>query len=208
MRKLLLFSFLFCFVLTAHAQLKYNVYARAGFNINRLNSTLQGDTTTYRSGAGPHFGIAMDFKVDDRLYFQPEFLISRKLVKSQDDFVRARYSATYFDIPLLLRYHLSPDFSFIGGLQISLLAGGNQEKNIELPGGSPRFVEEKITDFSGSDVAFLVGFDVRLDNEFHLGLRVGTSSGDVTVNDTKTVRMNMIQLSFAYLWKKWEAPQD
>lgn len=192
-----------------NAQLKYDkLYARAGFNINRLSSKANGDSTTYRSGAGPYFGIAMDFKVQDRLYFQPEFLISKKVVKSQNEFVRARYQTTYFDIPLLLRYHVSPNFSFIGGLQINLLAGGKQDKNIILPDGTEIFRTEKVQDLNGSDVPFVLGFDVRLENEFHLGMRLGTSSGDVTLNDTKTVRMNMFQITISYLWKKWEPATD
>lgn len=182
-KKLVLLSFLSMICLESYAQQPSSYGVRGGVNISNFTDAEKGN-----SKMGIHLGVFKDFKLNEKLSFQPELLYENLGKKDKVyDFERV-VSNHYLSLPLLLKYRLIEDLSIEGGIQLAYLIS------------SETFIDEQKADSKGvfnnnTSVVFGLSYNVTphifLTGRYNIGI-------NPIYKETSNAKLTNIFLSLGY----------
>jgi len=165
--KKLLFTFLLVGGLITVSQAQLGI--RGGLNMTNLT----GDEIEDNKGSiGFHFGLVYGVAISDNLKFRPGLLYSSKGSKdSTDD--NFKFTSTYLEIPLNLKYNVSGSTGFFieGGPYLGYLMSAKAKVgDIE--------IDLKDT-FSGIDFGLNIGIGYDINSNIGIGAHYGLGLGNV-----------------------------
>lgn len=188
-----------------------------------------GPIPTYDGGtprAGIYFGLGTFIKINERWTLNPEFkplsfrgLRNVTAITPVVEFVEepeVSLLLNYLEIPVLLRYRVSPRIYFAAGPQVSFLLSAEQEIAGVLPSGvEATVVKSEKSTFSNVYASFPIemGFvlhEARDGKGVDLRLRYAVGLSDMVATDYANSRGGLFQffLTFPFVKSKTAAPVE
>ncbi len=207
MRKKIVLILLIIFQFNSKAQdIRYGI--RAGLNL----SSLKGDVNQedFSSLIGIHFGGFAILKINDDFSFQPELYFSTQGAKyeysltygNNNYFENGKLILNYINIPLLAKFHVTEEVSFIGGTQINLLLNAKNSFNVnQNSNGISNTYSESVNVkelYKSSTFNFTIGVcysitkNILMDARYNIGL--------TSIEKDYNIKNNIAQLSVGYLF--------
>jgi outer membrane immunogenic protein len=166
-------SFLFM-----NAQSKMGLGIKGGLNVN-LHGFMFSEE---RSLVALHGGIYINYPISKFLLIQSEILLSQKGEKWDEDIMKGKYLLTYIDLPLLMRFHPTPNNAFFNihaGPQFSYLIRALRVYENELEDDKGKEdIKERYKDF---DIGLAIGFEFNF--SFHVNFTLRYVHGLSLVSD-------------------------
>jgi hypothetical protein len=183
---LLLLCLIFQIATVTYSQ-KLELGLRGGINF----ATIHGNGV---SGAkwipGLHLGAFGRYGISDKVFLQPELLVSSKGYSfRQDNFsytYRFRESLIYFDIPIMVGINATENINILMGLKPGFLIGAHYHEN------NPNQSGPNADQYASADVGLLLGGAYVLDNGLDLGLRLDYGLAKVFASDRQAYNLNIM----------------
>lgn len=212
-KNLILLAFLFLYITNIQAQeLQYG--ARLGVNLADINGD---EFEEAKIKTGYHAGLYAIIEVADKVAIEPGLFISTKGMRAEGvgelDFfgikvvydMESKTSATYLDIPVLVRLSIASGFNVFIGPQFSYLLGNKYTiKSTYTLNGETETVSEKGSNTEGMseiDLGLVFGVGYQLENglNFNLGYDLGLSNiNDSESRDDFKVSNRVIKISVGF----------
>ncbi|UXX79106.1 PorT family protein [Reichenbachiella carrageenanivorans] len=196
---------LFCFSFSTHAQVLISLLLGDKLNSDKLefgligglqSSNLSGEENGKLSHT-LHIGFYFDFIMNDRWSFNPAVLVksttgvrytnSISNVSGIDDLDSVLVGADvkrrigYFQVPLLMKYNITPQFHAMLGPQVGIRTKAINEYTEGVAGGDLLFEENIQNDYKRLDAGFTAGFGFKLKPKDGMNLGVRYYYGVVDV---------------------------
>lgn len=160
---------------------------KTGLNVSNFMSN-DIENNTVRTSI--HFGFLSEIIVSDEVSFQPELLYSGQGFVGAD----TKQKFNYINIPLLLKYYVTDNFTAEAGPQVGFLIKSYSRGNL----GNTNIKDQNFLDFG---VNLGLGYELKnnifFQTRFNLGLvNINTASNNDTMNYTNSV----FQLSVGYMF--------
>ena len=187
MKKYILYGILFLFLGSfASAQTK-GIGIRFGYNFANLSGDIQENETL----TAFHVGAFTDFKLNERLFLQPELMFSVQgsgfSYGEEDSVSDTDLKLSYLNIPVLLSYHYNENLSFTAGPQIGVLMGAKDAG------------KDIINNVESYDMAFSLGLAYKVYKDIRISARYNQGFVKVTSEEGRDWRHNVFQLSMAFI---------
>jgi len=193
MKKILL-SLVAIIALSVNAQKKGDIQfgVKAGLNVSTVGDDYGDD---FNAKAGFHIGGLVEIPIAKKFAIQPELVFSTQGAKSNGHYYRNnRHDATlrlnYINIPVLLKYNITKQFTVEGGPQVGIRVSskikGNDGTN-------------KVNGFTAADLALTAGVSYRLENNVFFSARHNFGITNIIDNSYRGSAVNgVFQLSVGY----------
>ena len=164
MKKGLLIVLSLLLVTGIHAQIKYELGARAGLNLS--TQTTKGAATNVVSELkeGVHAGAYGTFFFFEKLAAQLEIIWSQKGSKWSDPYFAGKDNLSYIDIPVLIRFQVLDRVNVHAGPQFSFMTGAKQ-----IPDGEDAI--DATGYYKNSDFGVLVGAELNLYRKLSIAIK-------------------------------------
>ncbi len=169
MRRLYLIFFLILVTFLAmDAQSKMGLGIKGGLNVNIQGGWLGED----RSLLAFHGGTYIHYFISKSLAIQSEVLISQKGETWDEEIMKGKYRLTYVDVPVLLRFHPTPNnpfFNIQAGPQFGYLVRAMNIQVNEIEDEKGKYdIKDRYKDF---DFGLAVGFELNFSFRVNFTLR-------------------------------------
>lgn len=160
---------------------------KTGLNVSNFMSN-DIENNTVRTSI--HFGFLSEIIISDEVSFQPELLYSGQGFVGAD----TKQKFNYINIPLLLKYYVTDNFTVEAGPQVGFLIKSYSRGNL----GNTNIKDQNFLDFG---VNLGLGFELKnnifFQTRYNLGLvNINAASNNDTMNYTNSV----FQLSVGYMF--------
>ena len=178
----------------ANAQRKGDVSfgVKGGLNISAVGGDYRSD---YNTKAGFHIGGLAEIAINKKFAIQPELVFSTQGARGHyyDGYSRRHRDATlrlnYINIPVLVKYYITDQFSVEGGPQL----GFNVSSKVKTPHET-----YKVHDITTADLALTAGVTYRLKNNVFFSARHNFGVTNINKYGNGVARNNTLQLSVGY----------
>jgi hypothetical protein len=176
--------------------------------LNVANQSYSGDASpSPTSLIGVNIGAFVDFKIADKLYFQPEVLYSTQgskfnlTVPNPNDGIyyatENTFKLSYINIPVMLKYYAAEKFSLEAGPQIGFLVDSKLQVNVL----GQSVLQEADDVFETLDFGFNLGAGYDITKKFSAGVRYNIGLANIAKTepgDNSKIKNNVFSISLGY----------
>ncbi len=192
MKKQILLLVLIMLPLKSVIAQKIQFGVKSGLNIATITGDLEGDLS---SRYGFHIGIISQIPISDNLAIQPELLYSSQGVGNDFLIIEQTIKLDYINIPILLKYNLSENFSVEVGPQAGFLLSAKLDES----GDEEVDIKDVVKGFdlsAGLGLSYQFDFGLNLSSRYNFGL----SNINDEEGDNANVKNGVFQFSIGYLF--------
>lgn len=160
---------------------------KAGLNFAKESASASGITFNSDNLTSFHGGVYVKIKLSPGFGIQPELLYSGQGGSTTAGTVTSNDKFAYLNVPVMLRYNVTPIFNLQAGPQLGLLMSATSD-------GTDIKSQLKSTDFGA---AFGLGIDLPMGLNFAARYVVGLTDLQAT-STAVTIKNQVIQLSVGY----------
>jgi hypothetical protein len=182
MKRILLFFALSFIVFHLNAQnSKHTIGIMGGGSFSTI-SNYEGDLLLGLTG-----GIYYEWKLSDRLALQSNILYVQKGEKGKNNI--SALKLYYINMPIMLKYYITPEFSILSGINSDFLVGVNSNSFDK-------------SDFKNTDWGIPIGLSYLLSDNFELGViyNLGLTEIDNNAMNANKLKNNFGNITLAYLF--------
>lgn len=177
--------------------------------LNVANQIYSGDASpSPTSLIGVNIGAFVDFKIADKLYFQPEVLYSTQgskfnLTVPNNGIYYATENAfklSYINIPVMFKYYAAEKFSLEAGPQIGFLVDSKLQVNVL----GQSVLQEADDVFETLDFGFNLGAGYDITKKFSAGFRYNIGFANIAKTesgDNSKIKNNVFSITLGYKFK-------
>lgn len=164
---------------------------KAGWNITTLTGEM-AEAANVESINGLLAGGFVRFEIAKGFSLQPELLFSRKGAEGDTLGIRGTVTLNYIEIPVLLRYTIPVDFSYVPTVFAGPAFSGRLSANAEATVWGRAFTTSITDEVKSSDTGIVLGFEIAFpgnprritfEGRFTQGLKEIDQGGDLKVKN-------------------------